>query len=453
MTLQNRIYQIVYFLITTLIVVGPALYNRYPLVYFDSGAYMEMAASLEPSFHRAIGYPLLMKLSGWMISNWPIVILQGLMVTLLSFRLVQLLTIERQYWNHFLLVSVLSFSTSLSWYAAQLMPDIFTFLVALTTILIIVESKLSWKKMIGYSAILFVGLITHLSHIPMLLLVILSLLILKKVTKADVSRQKIGMLAAPLVLAFFFTCSYNAIWGYGFRMSMASNVFITANLGEMGILKMYLDENCPESSNALCEIKDKLPLETGGYLWDGDAPVNHISGGWEEMNDQCAPIVHDFLTKPRYLKWLVFASVKATFKQMFQIELGSGLQYTYADGSPPSWPMHSHFKQELNEYLVSVQNKDASQLPIDFFKMLNYISLFLSMLILGWAVLTKKLDEKLALVLVVAFAFYFFNAAITGVLANIYERLQTRLLPLFPMIAMLVLITKSTFFNQSTEAE
>ena len=413
---------------------------------------MEMAASLEPSFHRAIGYPLLMKISGWMISNWPIVIIQGLMVSLLLFRLVQLLTQKRHYWHHFLLVGVLSFSTSLSWYAAQLMPDIFTFVVALFTILILLEPKLNLRKSIVYAIGLFIGLLTHLSHVPMLLLVILAMVAMTKFIALNISKHKLLTLAIPLVLSFLFTCSYNAIWGYGFRMSMASNVFITANLGEMGILKMYLDENCEESELVLCDIKDHLPLETGGYLWDGDAPVNNIDGGWEAMNENCAPIVHDFLTTPRYLKWLVFASVKATMKQMFQIELGSGLQYTYGDGSPPSWPMHSHFKQELNEYLVSVQNKDASQLPISFFKMLNYFSLFLSMLILGWAVLTKQLDEKLLLLLLVAVAFYFFNAAITGVLANVYERLQTRLLPLFPMIAMFVLMTKTKLFNQPSES-
>jgi len=159
------------------------------------------------------------------------------------------------------------------------------------------------------------------------------------------------------------------------------------------------------------------------------------------------------LTKPRYMKWLVFASVKATLKQMFQIELGSGLQYTYGDGSPPSWPMRSHFKQELNEYLVSVQNKDASHLPIEFFKMLNYISLFLSLLMIAWAVLTRKMDNRLTMILVVFVAFYFFNAAITGVLANVYERLQCRLLPLIQMTALILFMLKSSFFGYSAESK
>ncbi len=453
MNLSNRLYQIIYFLVTSVIVIGPALYNRYPLVYFDSGAYMEMAASLEPSFHRAIGYPILMKISGWMISNWPIVFIQGLLVSLLTFRLVQLLFEKRHYWFHFLTITVLSFTTSMSWYAAQLMPDIFTFVLAISTVLVLLEKSITLKSGVFYGLLISMTLITHLSHIPLLLLVIASLFLFKRFLSWSVVKSQFVVLIIPIAVAFMFISTYNAVWGHGFRMSMASNVFITANLGEMGILKMYLDENCDGVESELCNMKDQLPLETDGYLWTGDSPVNEHPDGWLGMNEECAPIVHDFLTKPRYMKWLVFASVKATLKQMFQIELGSGLQYTYGDGSPPSWPMRSHFKQELNEYLVSVQNKDASHLPIEFFKMLNYISLFLSLLMIAWAVLTRKMDNRLTMILVVFVAFYFFNAAITGVLANVYERLQCRLLPLIQMTALILFMLKSSFFGYSAESK
>ncbi len=438
MTREN-ILQSLYFLITSLIVIGPALYNRYPLVYFDSGAYMEMAVSLEPSFHRAIGYPMLMRISGWIISNWPIVLIQGFLVSWLSFRLIKIFRKNQIYATHFLTITILSFSTSLSWYAAQLMPDIFTYILSLAVALVVFEPHFTWKKALLYGGVIFSSLITHLSHLPLLLLVIATLFFGKWVwASSKLSKARWLGLTLPLILAFLFTSSYNAIWNNGFRMSLASNIFITANIGEMGLLKMYLNENCESNQFSLCAIKDSLPLETGGYLWDVDGPVQTSQGGWAAMNDECAPIVKDFLTNPRYLKWFLFGAIKATFKQMFQIELGSGLQYQYGDGSPPSWPMHTHFKQELNEYLISVQNK-GNGLPLDFFRILNYISLFLTMLVLGWAVLTGRLDQRLILLMVLFLIFYFYNAAITGVLANVYERLQCRLLPLFPFVALLVL--------------
>jgi hypothetical protein len=450
-----KFYQALYMLTTGMIVVGPAWYNRYPLMYFDSGAYMEMAVNFEPSFHRAIGYPLLIKFTGFLVSNWPLVLLQGVVVSYLIYQYLRLFAPRAQrYAWHFVTVVLLSFFSSVSWYASQLMPDVWTLIHVLSLGLILIDRRASWMKMVVYSLITYLGLLTHLSHIPMLLLLLLTLLLLRLDRRfaAIIKRKALGIWAGLLILSFITVSSFNALNGMGFRMSLASNAFIAANLGEMGILKFYLDEQCPERDLILCEWKDKLPKETYGYLWDPNGPVQQHPEGWAGANAAMAPIVHDFITKPRYLKWLVFASVKSTIQQMAQIELGSGLQYAYGEGTPPYWPMKEHFKQELNEYLTSVQNK-GDALPLAFFRWMNYISLMLSILILGRAVIYRHLSPQLALLLLFFFAAYFFNAAITGVLANVYERLQCRLLPLIQFLAILVYLVGRKDQKHATEED
>ena len=438
MLTKDRIAHYLYLFVTTLIIVAPALYNRYPLVYFDSGAYMEMAASLEPSFHRAIGYPLLMRIFGLMVSNWPIVLLQSLLLNMLLFRVCVSLFERTARVKHFVSVVVLVFGTSMGWYAGQLMPDIFTLILVIATLSLLLETVFNWKMIMVYSLIIFISSITHLSHIPLLLLAILSIIVLKKHLGFNFFRMRLITLGATLFASVLFTCSYNAAYGHGFRLSLATNVFLTANIAEMGFLKLYLDENCPDAPEELCAIKDNIPKETGGFLWAGDGPVQISGPDWPGLNERWSGVVSDFLLKPRYLKWFLFGSVKSTIQQMFQIELGSGLQYTYGEGSPPSWPMQTHFKQELNEYYTSIQNKNADHLPLPFFKAVNYITLFLAMLLLGWALLSGHLSQRMVTILIVITIFYFFNAAITGVLANVYERLQCRLLPLYPMLALWV---------------
>ena len=163
----------------------------------------------------------------------------------------------------------------------NLCPIFFTFITAMVTLLILLEPRLRWNKILVYGAILFAGLTTHLSHIPLVFLVLISLVLLKYFKKVETTIRQWSVISAVIVAAFVFTCTYNAISGFGFRLSMASNVFITANLGEMGILKMYLDENCPNTSSELCAIKDDLPLETGGYLWDAEATCKASSRGLE----------------------------------------------------------------------------------------------------------------------------------------------------------------------------
>ncbi|MEX2596678.1 MAG: hypothetical protein WEC59_07085 [Salibacteraceae bacterium] len=437
----HRFFKALYFLITGLIVIAPALYNRYPLMYSDSGAYIEMAAQLEPSFHRSMGYPLLMNLTGLMISNWPIVLLQGLLSSFLIFRIIRSLKVEKLFWSHFFTILTMSFGSALSWYAAQLMPDIWTFILVLAFGGLLLEPKLKWPMHLFYGLVIYASLIVHLSHIPLYLLLLCSLvavyLLVKKKPIATMAREKWIGLGVPLVGGFITLCSINAVHGHGFRLSLASNVFIAANLGEMGILKFYLDEQCDQKELMLCEWKDNLPKETGGYLWDPNGPVQKHPGGWEDANNDLAPIVHDFIWKPRYLKWFIVASVKATFKQMFQVEIGSGLQRAYGEGTPPFNPMKNHFKQEFNEYLTSVQNK-GDELPISFFRAINYITLFMSFLLIGKVVLERKLPPAMVVLLLVFCAAYFFNAAITGILANVYERLQVRLLPLIHFFAILV---------------
>jgi hypothetical protein len=439
--LLQKIKQALYWLGTTLIVIAPALYNRYPLVYFDSGAYLEMSINLESSFHRTLGYPMLLKLTGWGISNWPIILFQGFLVSFVLFQLIKIFQKKNIRQVHFIAVTVLSFCTGLSWYAAQLMPDIFTLILILSIAVLFFKTQLKMIEAIGLLALIYISILTHLSHLPLMFLCCVAWFGLSFFKLSGIEKKS-NMFwlkaAAPMVLAFITFSGINAAQGHGFKMSLSSNVFITANLGEMGILKMYLEENCGEKDLPFCDDIEHLPIETGGFLWDQDSYMTNHESGWAKANEECAPIVHDFLTKPRYLNWFVFSAVKATFKQLFQVDLGSGLHYQYAEGSSPYWPMKSHFKQELNEYLGSIQNK-KDELPLSFFKRLNQVTLAISILIIGLLVLRKELSSKLLLLLLFFVIAYFFHAAITGVLANVYDRLQGRVVPLIQLFALLAL--------------
>lgn len=428
-----------YWLVTTLIVIAPALFNRYPLVYFDSGAYMEMSINLETSFHRTLGYPLLMKLTGWAITNWTIVLLQGFLVSFLLFQLIEIFIDKKARLVHFTAVLILSFGTGMSWYAAQLMPDIFTLILILATVILLLKGALSVMQIIAGLFLVYISILTHLSHLPLLFLLLLTWFGLSFVPAFGIPKKTNAFwlkMAVPLLAAFLTFSTINAIQGHGFRMSLSSNVFITANLGEMGILKMYLEENCGSKPLPFCDNLNALPIETGGFLWDQNGYMGQHKKGWKAANEECAPIVKDFLTKPRYLKWLIFSSIKATVKQMFQVDLGSGLNYQYGEGTPPYWPMKSHFKQELNSYLGSIQNK-KDELPLVFFKYVNYITIFASLLVLGMLFLQKELSKALLLLLLLFGLAYFFHAAITGVLANVYDRLQGRVVPLIQISACL----------------
>jgi len=434
--------KILYFIITILILVAPALYNRYPLVYFDTGAYLERAVDFIPPFDRSIGYSIFIRCTTWLVSTWPVILIQGLLVSFLLFRLIHIFFKDAVYWKHFALLLTLSFSTSLAWYTSQLMPDIFSLVFALVFLLILLEEQISKGMAILYGALLMVSIGMHLSHFPLAALLIALMIILwlfKVQFVRELGRLKWLVISVPFLLCALGTAGYNAMFDRGFHLSLAPNVFITANLGEMGILKQYLDENCPKSSHTLCDIKDDLPIETGGYLWSSNSALQNHPGGWQALNEECAPIVHDFLTSPRYLKWFLFASFKASVKQLFQVDLASGLQHKYGEGSPPYWPIKTHYTNELNEFLGSVQGK-GDPLPILFFRGVNYVSLFIALMAIAWATLTGRLDKRLLWLVLAVFTIYVLHASITGVLANVYERLQCRVLPLIQLTGFIIIM-------------
>ena len=441
-------------LITSLIIIAPALYNRYPLMYFDSGAYMEMSVNLQPSPHRAFGYAYLIRLFGWTITNWVLIWVQGLLCSLGILQLLSIFFKDQQslLWRHFLAVVLLCFFGSLPWYAAQLMPDIFSFVLALSVLIILLSKHLSQAQLIWHAVLIWVALMTHYAHLPLLFIFLISVLLIGRWFQPfRLERVKWMAMVFPLIASFICIASVNALNDRGFGMGTASNVFLVANLGEMGLLGPYLQEKCPQAPSVLCEIKDELPHETGGYLWDTEGPVQQYPGGWMAMNDACAPVVHDFFTEPKWAMTFFYSSFKSTLQQMFQIELGSGLQYSYGEGSPPSWPMKTHYTFEYNEYLTSVQNK-GDDLPLAFFKIMNYIGILLSLLVIGYGLLNGKFDERIWALLIAVFLLYLFHAAITGVLANVYERLQCRVLPLLNLAAMLAayhLWTESSQLNKT----
>jgi len=68
---------------------GPALWNRYPLVYNDTGAYLRAGLDLKVPGDRSIHYGLFLRAVALTGTLWPAVLIQGLCVAglvLIAFR-------------------------------------------------------------------------------------------------------------------------------------------------------------------------------------------------------------------------------------------------------------------------------------------------------------------------------------------------------------------------------
>ncbi|MBX6746044.1 MAG: hypothetical protein IRY87_28755, partial [Acetobacteraceae bacterium] len=102
----------------------PALLNRYPLVFSDTGAFLAQTVMGWPVWDKPFIYGPLLHAFHWRVSLWLPVLAQGVLLSWL------LWLVQRVVWGraaagwHLLLCAGLAALTAAPWFASLLMPDI-----------------------------------------------------------------------------------------------------------------------------------------------------------------------------------------------------------------------------------------------------------------------------------------------------------------------------------------
>ena len=332
--------------------------------------------------------------------------------------------------------------SSLGWYSAQIMPDIFTSFLILTIFLFIKQNALGWKAIIFYLFLFFQFVVSHSSNILISLLTLLIIFsyYLVKYRKAvpPYILKRIAYLSLVWICSIQFLMIDNYYNGMGYILSPSSNVFIAARLSETGILKEYLDDNCAKNNYSLCKYKDSLPEQASTFLWASYGPFQKEKLGWLEADKEYAPIVRGVFTTPKYLKLFLWESVKGTIEQLFQVDIGSGL-CGYGAYSAPYYPIKVHLgDSDLNEFLNSEQGYRKWQFT--FLNFINYFVLSISLLIISLCFYNNWITHNMKTFIKIILMGVFLNAAITASLANVYSRLQARVTWLIVFAAICCLI-------------
>lgn len=434
-----------YYLITGIFISGLAFVNHYPLVYSDSGAYIANSFSLFPNDDRPIGYGLLIRAVTWQSTMWTVVVFQGFVASWLLMLMVRATVSGPERWTriHLLLLAALVLGSSLPWYSAQLMADHYTPLVLIIAFLLFRAKGLGPWREGGLWILLFFFLATHNAHFPMC--GALSLLTLLSVWRSPGKRSSIfwrkwagfnAVLVGSAVLVMSF--NYSA---YGqFRLSRAGNVFLAGRLCEPGIMADYLDKVCPIRETPLCAYRGRLPEDAGQLLWSPDQMVNaeHLTIG--QADSILAPVVSDVLCRPEYLGRYLRSAVVSTAVQLFQWDAGTGLGQ-YGTDSSPYGHLARHLPQEMHSYMHSRQqwdywaeNKDVNRLCA----MVLILSLLVIMV--HWSSGPDRAVPLLRGLTLWVVAWIVLNAAVTSSLSVVDPRLQSRVMWLLPMVALLILV-------------
>src|SRR5580700_9438808 len=303
----------------TLVLLLPALWNRLPLLEYDTGGYLArwFEGYLVPS--RSTTYGLFLA-AGWPLDFWPIVILQALATVWISGLLL------RTHRVHPIalpaITAVLALTTALPWLASVLLTDIFAGLAVLAL------HALAWhgdrvSRRERYALVLFIAFAgsTHSATFAVLLglgaaALLLSWLNAKLVPRAGLAPMSAALaLSAAMLLGANFIVSKTVAWtpgGYGLAFG---------RMLQDGIVTRYLDDHCATEQLKLCPYRNELPLDADTFLW-GQSVFNKL-GRFAGLGDEMRTIVLGSLRD--YPAMQAETALRDTARQLVAVGTGEGI--------------------------------------------------------------------------------------------------------------------------------
>ena len=400
----------------------PAYWNGYPLVFSDTGTYLSQAIEHYVGWDRPIFYSLFLLPLHLTLTTWPVIAAQSLLTAHTLHLVRRTLLPEFSAWWLPLLAGVMTVLTSLPWFVAQIMPDVFTgLLVLVLAMLVLVPDRLSRRERIWLTAFATFMIAAHQSHVLLALVLMCTLAPLHRNWRR---------IAVPLVLAAAALITVNLLAFGRVSLSPYGNVFLLARVVSDGPGADVLRRDCPASGWRLCAFVDRLPLTSDDFLWSRDGPVVQAGGAKLVSAEADAIIWAALLAEPGTELRAALANV---VQQLGQFASGDGLQAWPATVTP--W-LHRDFPpREIAAYAQARQTRGEFGVPA-----------WLELLHAGMAVtgvagcivlLLKQRRDAVGgfagIVLLAVLA----NAAITGGLSTPHDRYQSRVMWLPPLVTLI----------------
>lgn len=417
----------------------PALWNGYPLLFSDTGAFL--AQSLVPLmiWDKPYVYGPFLHLFHWRMTLWLPAIAQAAMVSHLLWLTARCLRGAASPPLHLALCALAAIGTTAPFTVALLMPDVFTAPVLLCLFLLgfAVDRLRRWEA--WYCGVLAtIGIAAHLSHLPLAgALLVLVLAWTRRL--APVLR-----VAAPLLAAVLLLLATNAV-GHG-RLSLSPHgaTFLLARLQADGPAAATLGERCPGAGWDLCAFTGRLPMDSDDFLWLPGSPLNRDAAGRPRgfggmlLSAEAGEIVAATLAARPLAVALALA--RNTLRQLFLVRagdtvgaehLGANVRDRIAAFFPP---------RELAAYDAARQVR--GQLP-PVAQALTPLHLAVLIAALPLALLAARRGEALhAAFLAAIFLGLLANAFAGGALSKPHHRYQARLAWLLPVAVALVLMPR-----------
>jgi hypothetical protein len=411
---------------------APALWNGFPLIFPDTGGYLQRPITGTLELGRSAIYGLFLIL-GAPLSFWPNILAQAALLVWLIALTLRVNGLNGRPWLLFGIVAALTVTTSLPWFVSQMMPDVlFPAGVLAFYLLAFGGADVRTGERAGLCAIIAFAIASHMAFMAVALGLVAALLVIGLLRNFPAPRLKLAgvALAGGLLLA---PVSNLAITGQ-FAFTPGGASFLFNRLVEDGLVTRYLDEVCPEPTLRICPYRKDITTEYDDWLWRNDTPFWKL-GGWkdysaEERRNILATIVRYPLA---HVKNAIVHSadqlVSFATEMTNDDDQNAHSTYTFREYLSRLYPALMSAKQQTRQLNVTPLN--IIHIPVGALSILGLFGILFFRRRLGLPPQATALAATALLAL-------FVNAAVCGVFSHAAERYQSRLIPV-ATLALLVI--------------
>ncbi len=430
-------------LLSVSVLLFPALWNGFAVVYFDTGGYVERVLNMNLGFGRSFFYGFFLWLAslGWWSFFGPVLV-QAVFTVWVVHLLLRSHDLPCGPFETGLVCSGLGVATGISWYVSQLMPDL---LVPLTVIVLWLFAS-DWKGLNGMerAGLATIGLLGLLSHMSCMVLGMGLVAVLAMISSGNRKRRWFKQLtvAPPAVLVaaslILMPLLHGLILGK-IGYTPGGPAFVYGRLVQDKIAQRWLAEHCPVPGIALCGLQERLPETGDAFLWNNQSPFFDI-GGWSGAADgELRYLVRESVASyPLSTAW---TSLVAAAEQLVMVQTGEGLdKYHHAARGT----FNNGLSRETASQFNTARQQQGEFTPL-LFGVLSLLHVPIALVstcgllvVIAWGVMARRREiAGLAVFVCIAIAG---NAFICGAMSGPHHRYQSRVVWLATLVVVMAVI-------------
>jgi hypothetical protein len=418
-------WRILSILMVAALLMAPALWNGYPLIYYDTEDYVEISFNWQPILWRIMTYGGFAWIGQPFGTLWAVAWAQALVAAWMLHEAVWCWIARYRPQVYAALGLVLAVLTGLPWVTSQILADVFSGLSILGVAVLAFGDGLPRWRRLALVPLVALAISQHMSHVAVTSGMVLVLVVLRLISPLSLRMPRPRLLFPAVAVALGVLTVPAVHWlatGRAF-FSESGAVLQLALFVQDGLAKKYLDEVCPQGAAfKMCEHKEELPYTADEFLW-GASPFGEM-GGWTGLHDEAGAIVKGAA------RMFPLETAEAMLGNMAtQLDLiASG-----EDLVPMSWHFvkteMKRYPRDFKAFRFSRQNRPEG---IDF-TLLNQIQVpvaqaaqaaLLVFLVVAW----RRRDRVSAGLLTIVIVAILGNAFVCGALSNPHDRYQNRII-------------------------